>query len=440
MRKNYVLDTSTIIHDPHSLQRLVGNNVIIPIYVVMELDSLKSRKGSSAAHAARTASRILSSIFEGDLKATTMSSYYNEDLDINYVYFLNDLDPSPLAHDNNNQQTMDSLIINSALRYKELNTEFDTILVSKDVNMRLIASFMGMNTENYKASKAKRRESDYTHVLDINDLDSDTLNKVYSAYTSETEIEFDFSVYPNEYVIIDKYMIRCIRDNVYVGVSKKNKVYGIKAKDKRQEIALDLLLDKDVKLVSMFGKSGTGKTFLALAAALEQIQEKKLYSKVILAKPVIPVGKDIGFLPGALEEKLAPWMESFFDNLDQLFGGDKNNRGREKVWKQLMSDETITMQALSFIRGRSIPDAIIILDEAQNVSPIEIKALITRAAENTKIVICGDIEQIDSEYLDKYSNGLSYASDRLKALSITGCVELIEGVRSELSEQASKLL
>lgn len=328
----------------------------------------------------------------------------------------------------------DDLILFTALQLK-------AICVSKDLNVRLKADGIGVACEDYKADKFV--------------IEDDSINSGYTSveFSHEDMTEFrtnKFLAYegnfPNEYYIMTEFhqpknSALGKHDALKGGIvplinSDSTTIWGIKGKNAEQRFALDALCDNNIKLVSLVGKAGTGKTLLAIAAALKLTIEDNKYERILISRPVVAMGKDIGFLPGTLEEKLDPWMAPIFDSLDHLFG----SHGINKEWKTLINKGVIKIEALTYIRGRSIPKQLLIVDEAQNLTPHEIKTIVTRAGEGTKIILTGDPAQIDNAYLDEINNGLVYCLDRMKGEKIVAHIELTKGERSELSDIASKLL
>lgn len=327
----------------------------------------------------------------------------------------------------------DDLILYTALQLKG-------ICVSKDLNVRLKADGIGVLSEDYKADKIELEDDELSAGYSKIELSLDDMNEFRTNKFLPYEGNF-----PNEYYIMTEYhnpknSILGKFDGITRGivpiVDYKAGVWGIHAKNAEQRFALDALCDDNIKLVSLVGKAGTGKTLLALAAALKKTIEDGKYERILISRPVVAMGKDIGYLPGTLEEKLDPWMQPIYDNLDHLFGC----HGVSKEWKSLVNQGIIKVEALTYIRGRSIPNQLMIIDEAQNLSNHEIKTIITRAGEGTKIILTGDRDQIDNAYLDEINNGLVYCLDRMKSEKIVSHIELTKGERSELADIASNLL
>lgn len=461
MQKVYVLDTSVLVHDPQALHAFRGTRVAIPIYVVMELDELKTSRRVEVAAAARMASRIIYKLqdhgslhtsegaFDPDLKTyfRIVTEDSNDDEPIDVPRALNAFDASASG------RKMDGLIVRSALALQRSGEE--ATIVSKDVNLRLLAEFAGLHAEDYERDKV----SHDTLFRGFREVGPEATERLHNVWVpNEVVRPQDFGIddlLPNEYVLgrdeLGEHLTRYhAESDTLKGVRREffNRV-GVEPLNPEQWIALDLLLDPSVQLVTLLGRAGTGKTFLALAAALAQLNaggRREGYQRILLSKPVVAVGKDIGFLPGDLDAKLQPWMTSFYDNLDELIRPDhegaaaKGATRSEASWEQLFAARQIEMQPLHTIRGRSISHAFMLIDEAQNLTPHELKTIITRAANGTKVILAGDPEQVDNPFLDAHSNGLVYVAERLKGSSITGTVTFSRGQRSALAELGATLL
>jgi PhoH-like ATPase len=438
MKKIFVLDTNVLLHDPRAIFSFEDNDVVIPIVVIEELDKFK--KGvDEIGRNARQISRILD---EHRLKGK-LSLGVKLDGGGNLRVELNHQSPAVLPGELIAAKA-DNRILSTALNLK--NDGLPVILVTKDTNLRIKADALGMTAEDY--------ESD-TIILD-------------ELYSGETELlvapgaidDFyargelqpaDPKPFPNQFALLKNSanesqtaLARFSKQkSVFVPITTaKHGVWGITAKNKQQQFALDLLLNDDIRLVTLVGKAGTGKTLLALAAGLEKTIEARTFQRLVVSRPVFPLGKDIGFLPGDIEEKLRPWMQPIRDNLDFLVGSS-GGPGRVKGKKDLQSLFDLGMievEPLTYIRGRSMPNQYLIVDEAQNLTPHEIKTIITRAGEGTKVVLTGDPYQIDNPYIDSESNGLTFVVERFKEEPIAGHITLVKGERSDLAELAATLL
>lgn len=435
MRKTFILDTNILIHDPYCIYNFRGNDVILPIYVIEEIDKLK--RNQNTAIQARLASRVLDEIRkEGSLfKGVELKN------DIFFrVEIKNDMKllPEVLKKD-----VVDNYIISVTLGIKKDNPDKRVIIVTKDINMRIKADSLGLEVEDYSTDKV-----DYTELYDgFYEVEVDS--KTFGQYEKNGKMDFmdlgreDIIPTPNSF-----FKLNC-KGNILTGRYENGKIkkfllgdsspWGLRARNDEQRFAMELLMDENIKVVTLVGGAGTGKTLLAIATGLELVVERKKYKKLLIARPIIPMGKDLGYLPGSEKEKLKPWMQPIFDNIDFLSEA-KDDKTGEKVVEGLEAMGILKIEALTYIRGRSIPRGLIIIDEAQNLTPLEIKTIVTRAGENTKIIFTGDPQQIDNPYLDSNTNGLTYLADRLKNEEIVGHITLKKGERSKLAEIAAKLL
>jgi PhoH-like ATPase len=427
LSKKFVLDTNVILSDPLCIYKFENNEVHIPLIVIEEVD--KHKKGQEEkARNARTFSREIDSLREQGKLSEGIDLKTGGKLFLTVVK--DDDDDVPLGL---NLAINDDLILYTAFK-------IDAIVVSQDLNVRLKADAINVLAETYEAGKVK--------------VENDTLYSGYRTELFSTEDMQEFRAskflpfsneFDNEYLILkDQGNTRSSALGRYsknkggiVPLISSDNTWGINPKNAEQRFALDALLNDDIKLVSLIGKAGTGKTLLAVAAGLAKTIESNVYKRMLISRPVVPMGKDIGYLPGDIKEKLDPWMQPIYDNLDHLFGehGQDNQQ-----WKNLLEKGIIKIEALTYIRGRSIPNQYLIVDEAQNLSPHEIKTIVTRVGEGTKVVLTGDTDQIDSPYLDAINNGLTYVVDRLKREDIVAHIELKKGERSKLADIATKLL
>ncbi|MFA5073928.1 MAG: PhoH family protein [Nitrospirota bacterium] len=440
MRKIFVLDTNVLLHDPHALFAFGDNDVVVPIVVIEELDKFK--KGiDEMGRNARQISRILD---EHRLKGKLSEGVQLENggsLRVELNHQSPEYLPKELIMDK-----ADNRILATALNLKQDN--LPVILVTKDTNLRIKADAMGLRAEDFESETVTIEEL-YSGELELT-VEPGQIERFYS--DGEVPVP-DLKPYPNQFVMLKNNanssqtaLARFLQQkNSFVPLANaKHAVWGITARNKQQQFALDLLLNDDIRLVTLVGKAGTGKTLLALAAGLEKTIEARSFQRLVVSRPVFPLGKDIGFLPGDIEEKLRPWMQPIRDNLDFLMGaGASAVPGRAKGKKDLQSLFDLGMievEPLTYIRGRSMPNQYLIVDEAQNLTPHEIKTIITRAGEGTKVVLTGDPYQIDNPYIDSSSNGLTFVVERFKQESIAGHITLIKGERSDLAELAATLL
>lgn len=440
MKKIFILDTNVLIHDPNCIFDFRDNDVYIPIYVIEEIDRLKNYN-DYVGKSAREASRNIDSLRE---KGTLSNGIINEEGgEFRILLGDHELDYLPDAL---SKTLADNKIIAMALKQKNENKDTKVILISKDMNVRIKADVLGLETMDYVKDKL-----DIVTLYSGNrkiELENSKFDLIYRAPAVNYSLILDEEPLANE-----MFNFTCSGKSV-LGIYKKERgkiektvfseslLWGINGRNTEQKEAIELLMDQRIKIVSLMGIAGTGKTLLAIASALEQVVERKLYKKIFIARPVIPMGKDIGYLPGSEKEKMRPWMHPIYDNIEFLANSKQSagNSDAEKVIVGLESMGLLKVEPLTYIRGRSIPQGFIIIDEAQNLTPHEIKTIITRVGKDTKIVLTGDPYQIDSPYLNENSNGLSYMAERLKNESLAGHMTLVKGERSDVSELASKLL
>ena len=445
MKKIFILDTNVLIHDPEAMFSFDDNDVYLPIYVIEEIDKLKEyndRVGKSARETSRNIEKLRKeeknsnlSLLEG-LKNSTGGTF-------RIVLGENDSVNIP---DSLNKNLTDNKIIGQALRIKNENKKRKVILVSKDMNVRIKANVLGMETVDYVKDQIDINQL-YEGWKEI-EISNDLFSLVEKAPIINWNLVLKEEPKANELIrfknsnkeILTIYKKE--REKLEKQVFADTKVWGVFARNTEQKQAMELLMDERIKLVTLVGKAGTGKTLLAIATALEQVVERKLYKKIFIARPVVPMGNDIGFLPGTEKEKMQPWMLPIYDNIEFLASnkGQTSLNEAEKVVVGLESLGLLKVEPLTYIRGRSIPQGFIIIDEAQNLTPHEVKTIITRVGKDTKIVFTGDPDQIDNPYLDANSNGLAYIAERMKNEILVGHIRLVKGERSEISELASRLL
>ena len=445
MKKIFILDTNVLIHDPEAMFSFDDNDVYLPIYVIEEIDKLKEyndRVGKSARETSRNIEKLRKeeknsnlSLLEG-LKNSTGGTF-------RIVLGENDSVNIP---DSLNKNLTDNKIIGQALRIKNENKKRKVILVSKDMNVRIKANVLGMETVDYVKDQIDINQL-YEGWKEI-EISSDLFSLLEKAPIINWDLVLKEEPKANELIrfknsnkeILTIYKKE--REKLEKQVFADTKVWGVFARNTEQKQAMELLMDERIKLVTLVGKAGTGKTLLAIATALEQVVERKLYKKIFIARPVVPMGNDIGFLPGTEKEKMQPWMLPIYDNIEFLASnkGQTSLNEAEKVVVGLESLGLLKVEPLTYIRGRSIPQGFIIIDEAQNLTPHEVKTIITRVGKDTKIVFTGDPDQIDNPYLDANSNGLAYIAERMKNEILVGHIRLVKGERSEISELASRLL
>jgi PhoH-like ATPase len=429
MVKNYILDTNVLIHDPKSIFNFQDNNVIIPFPVIEEIDKLKTRN-DKVAKSARDVNRLLDDFREnGNLRKGI-------NLENGGFLKIEALDEKDVDIPKYFGQSKDDHILFYAKHINERDKNIETIVVSKDLNIRVKASAIGLKAEDYLTDKIdiKVLPDGYFEIEKSKSLDEkEYLDKdeIQPLLPEESEIN------PNTYIKYGEsyYIFNEEEKFEKINLSYDNEFYSIKPRNIEQLFAFNALFNENIKFVTLVGIAGTGKTLVSLAGGLTQVVELKKYEKLMVSKPVIPMGKDIGYLPGSIEEKMRPWLKPIYDNLEFLFSG-KGKKPDDYLEKR----EILEIEVLSYIRGRSIPDQFIIIDEAQNLTPAEVKTILTRVGENTKIVLTGDPYQIDNPYLDSSSNGLVYAASKFKNTNIAAHITMKKGERSELATLAAEIL
>jgi len=438
MKKTYILDTNVLLHDPQALFRFEDNDLVIPITVIEEIDRFKKDQ-SEIGRNARQISRILDGFREKShlIDGVTLEKGGVLTVDIYTEEALKRLPPELRVDRGDNR------ILAVALKMKE-KCQCPVVFVTKDTNLRIKADAVGLVAEDYESDKVSIEEL-YSGTAQLL-TEKEEVDRFYGQGYVETEEE----LFSNQgvtlveagnpsHTAIGRYQ-STLRRIVPLIRTPKEGVWGIHPRNREQQFALDLLLNDDIQLVTLVGKAGTGKTLLAIAAGLFKSADEGSYSRLLVSRPVFPLGRDLGFLPGDVEEKLAPWMQPIFDNVELLLGAIDERGKRKRGYRELVDMGLLEIEPLTYIRGRSIPKQFMIVDEAQNLTPHEIKTIITRAGEGTKIVLTGDPYQIDNPYVDSSSNGLTYVVEKFKGEEIAGHVTLTKGERSCLAELAANLL
>lgn len=442
MRKIYVLDTNVLLQDPNSIFSFEENEVVIPAVVLEEVDS-KKRYMDEIGRNARQVSKLIDQLREtGKLhEKIPLPNGGTLRIELNHRSF-HQLQEIFVEKTNDNR----ILAVAKNLSLEEQTKEGGraVILVSKDTLVRVKADAIGLIAEDFLSDRVVEIDHIYSGFLDLY-ISGENLNRFYEKNELILSEITNHPFYPNQFVIMKDALggsSSAIGKVDHTGkkiqrlVFDHDHIWGIRPRNVQQTMAFELLLRTDLPLVTLIGKAGTGKTLLALAAGLMQTEDLGTYKKLLVARPIVPVGKDIGFLPGEKEEKLRPWMQPIFDNLEYLF----NTKKPGELDAILAGMGSIEVEALTYIRGRSIPDQIIIIDEAQNLTKHEVKTILTRVGERSKIVLMGDPEQIDHPYLDEYNNGLTYVVEKFKDQPIAGHVKLVKGERSGLAQLAADLL
>ena len=437
-----MLDTNVLLQDPNSIFTFEENEVVIPAVVLEEVDS-KKRYMDEIGRNARQVSRLLDSLRQsGKLhEKILLENGGSLRIELNHRSFQQLQD---IFVEKTNDNRILAVAKNLSLEESVKENGRTVILVSKDALVRVKADAIGLISEDFLSDRVIEDDHLYTGFIEIY-IEKEKINQFYEKGELPISTVANFTTYENQFIIM-KDMTGS--SSSAIGMVNKGKrvikklifdyehIWGIKPRNVQQTISIELLLKKDLPLVTLTGKAGTGKTLLALAAGLIQTEDLGFYKKLLVARPIVPVGKDLGFLPGEKEEKLRPWMQPIFDNLEYLFNVKKPG----ELDAILAGMGSIEVEALTYIRGRSIPDQFIIIDEAQNLTKHEVKTILTRVGEGSKIVLMGDPEQIDHPYLDLYNNGLTYVVEKLKDERISGHVKLVKGERSALAQLAADLL
>ncbi len=442
MRKSFILDTNVLIHYPRAMFEFDDNRVVIPIKVVEELDKIKAYHDERARNA-REATRELDR-FRGSGRLSSGAALPSGGI-LQVVFPPEHFEVPGLAGCRADNEILSTAL--SIMQRENAKPKGEKVIfVTKDLNARIKADSLGIETQDFEKQKVSIDEL-YAGYGDVT-VSADSVDRFYREGGLAVEGK---SFQPNQFVMLvddgNESHTALARWNHVTGrlvplANPDAEVWGVRAMNREQRFALECLLDDSISLVALLGQAGTGKTLLALAAGLAKTADERHFKRVIVSRPVIPLGRDIGFLPGTKDEKLRYWMEPIFDNLEFILSrSDGNGRGTpEESVRYLMDRGILELEALTYIRGRSISEQFFIVDEAQNLTPQEIKTIISRAGEGTKIVLTGDPYQIDNSYLDANSNGLCYAVDKLKGTSLFASVTLVKSERSRLASIAAELL
>ena len=436
-KKVFVLDTNVLLHDPNSILHFQEHDVVIPIVVIEEIDHFKKDQ-TEVGRNARTVSRLLDRLRASGSLSRGVPLEGGGSLKVDVA--AHSLDLGLLSAD---KHKADNQILACARELLHTLKEH-VVLVSKDTNLRIKADAIGVQAEDYTTDRVEMEELYAGHrTWEVEPAQVDLL------YDGGLAPEPDLHLLPNQFAtLVDRTnpshtaLGRLMPDGLLHPLRRMEvPPWGIKPRNREQQFALDLLLDDSVQVVTLVGKAGTGKTLLAIAAGLQQVVDEERYNRLLVSRPVMPMGRDLGFLPGDVEEKLRPYMQPIYDNLDFIVAANMEMRRRTSMTSaQLEEGGYLSVEPLTYIRGRSIPNQYIIVDEAQNLTPHEVKTILTRAGEGTKVVFTGDPHQIDNPYVDASTNGLSFLADHFKHLDISGHVTLLKGERSKLAELASNLL
>jgi len=437
VKKNFVLDTNVLLHDPNAIFHFEDNNVCVPIYVIEEVDKFKKQLNELGRNA-RQISRVIDEFRKvGNLKDGVPMKTGG----LLRVPFLR----NRIANEISISHEMDSAILSVAKELKDTEPDMPVVFVSMDTNLRIRANAIGIHAEDFEAGNVNATDL-YSGITELV-VPGNLIERLHGSGSAPVPDGLD--MHPNQYLMLrnesrdrDTALARFdAEENTFCTLAPfRTGVFGIRPRNREQYFALDALLVPEIKLVTLAGKAGTGKTLLASAAGLDMVMERQECTKLLISRPIFPLGRDIGYLPGDIDEKLNPWMQPIWDNLELLMGLTQKERKTGRGAHELEMLGVVQVEPLTYIRGRSIPNQFMIVDEAQNLTPHEIKTIITRVGEGTKIVFTGDVYQIDNPYVDPVNNGLSYLAEAFKGESISAHVTLEKGERSPLAEKAANLL
>lgn len=438
VRKKIVIDTNVILFDAVAVTKFHNADVYIPISVIEEVDRFKKDMGENGRNA-RQFSRFVDVL--RDKGKLSKGVQVNEDTDT-FIFVQTDIEMEGLPEELESNKA-DNRILGTALYLQSKYPQEVVELITKDINLRIKADVFGIEARDYEPNSVGSNEDYYTGRREV-EVDSNFIDSFYESKSVSQPAEAQMLA--NEYIVLkDKSnpnhsaigRYSKAQDSIVPLISPTESIWGIHPRNVEQSFALDALLNDDILFVSLVGKAGTGKTMLALAAGLYKTLDEGRFQRLLVSRPIFPMGRDIGYLPGDVEQKLNPWMQPIFDNVEYLMGADKKAAGRAQ---ELINQGMLNIEPLTYIRGRSIPNQYLIVDEAQNLTPHEIKTIVTRAGEGTKVVLTGDRYQIDNPYVDAANSGLSYSVERFKGHPIAAHVTLSKGERSELAELAANIL
>jgi PhoH-like ATPase len=444
VKKTYVLDTNVVLHDPLAIYKFEENEVVIPIFVIEEVDQFK-KELSELGRNARTIVRILDELRAQEGASLQAGVVLRETGGLLRVS-VPKVEPRRGGHG-----AMDNAILQAALDLRDASPDQPVVFITMDSNLRIRADVLGLRAENYEGGRIDIDEL-YSGIVTV-DTSAELVNALAARENVDiTRLSDDTDItrlHPNAGVVLrergqPKHTALGVHDAKLAALTPlrvgKQGCWGVRPRNLEQYFALDLLLRPEVHLVTLVGKAGTGKTLLAIAAGLQSVVDDGAFSRMLVSRPIFPLGRDLGFLPGTVEEKLNPWMQPIYDNLEYIFTSGRGRMSDGRDYTELVAAGVIHVEALTYIRGRSLPSQYLIVDEAQNLTPHQVKTVITRAGANTKVVLTGDPYQIDNPYVDAASNGLTIVAQRFQDERIGAHVTLTKGERSELAERATQLL
>jgi PhoH-like ATPase len=440
VKKTYVLDTNVVLHDPLAVYKFEDNAVVLPIFVIEEVDQFKkelSELGQNARHLSRILDELRTQNGHTLDQGVALESTGGE---------LRVAVPPDMPKGGRGPGEMDRRILQMALDLRDEHPDQPLIFVTMDTNLRIRADALGLKAETYEGGRVSIDEL-YSGVVTV-DVDRATVDQLAKREMIDAG-RLDEELYPNAGVVLRE------RDRprhtalgrfdpkegavVPLRVGREG-VWRVRPRNLEQYFALDMLLSPEIHLLTLVGKAGTGKTLLAIAAGLQSVIQDGAYSRMLVSRPIFPMGRDVGYLPGTVEEKLNPWMQPIFDNLEYIFSSGRGRVSEHRNYEELVASGVIQVEPLTYIRGRSLPNQFLVVDEAQNLTPHQVKTVITRCGADTKIILTGDPYQIDNPYVDAASNGLTVVAQRFQGEDIGAHVTLSKGERSELAERATQLL
>ncbi|MBF0353240.1 MAG: PhoH family protein [SAR324 cluster bacterium] len=429
----FVIDTNVLLYDPDALNAYPEEEIVLPIVVIEEIDKFKGVLSETGRNA-RKVSQLLDQYRQLGNLSEGITLPNNGRLKVMFTARMKTEEFRDLDLNRASNQVL-------AAAYQLHSQGKPLVLITQDVNLRVRANALGIRVAPYE-------EHPVESIFYKGIIRHEVCHSELESYRKGRIFEHEAGFHPNEGVLLvnendaeDFELWRFDAEQGLTAVSQNDVVWGTSPRNPEQCLALDLLLNPEIPVVTMVGKAGTGKTLLALAAGLQMTLMENLYNKLLVSRPIFPMGRDLGYLPGEIQDKLAPWMQPIFDNLELLIGSpSKEHKPRTKGYQELLDQSVLVIEPLTYIRGRSIPHQYMIVDEAQNLTPHEIKTIITRAGEGTKIILTGDPHQIDNPYVNVASNGLSYVVERFKSHKLAGHVTLLNGERSSLAELAANIL
>ncbi len=440
VKKTYVLDTNVVLHDPLAVYKFEDNAVVLPIFVIEEVDQFKkelSELGQNARHLSRILDELRNQNGRTLDQGVPLESTGGE---------LRVAVPSQMPKRAPGPGEMDRFILQMALDLRDQRPDQPLVFVTMDTNLRIRADALGLKAETYEGGRVSIDEL-YSGVVTA-DVDRALVDQLAQREPIDASL-LDVELYAHAGLVLrerDQHRHTALgrydaKDGTIVPLRVgREGVWRVRPRNLEQYFALDMLLSPDIHLLTLIGKAGTGKTLLAVAAGLQSVVQDGAYGRMLVSRPIFPMGRDVGYLPGTVEEKLNPWMQPIFDNLEYIFSSGRGGMSEHRNYEDLLASGVIQIEPLTYIRGRSLPNQFLVVDEAQNLTPHQVKTVITRCGADTKIILTGDPYQIDNPYVDSASNGLTVVAQRFQGENIGAHVTLSKGERSELAERATQLL